>query len=599
MRLMRFLRVGDWLIHVPLVLVAAMVYSGRAAENFWPPVPRLIVMMTLLVAGGYLINDVADAATDREKHAGAAPTRAMLMTKLMTALCLMASGLVLARALPPPQAIFIAIALLLGIGYSLPGPRLKERGVLGLISPAALQRLPVFALMVEWPPRSPGLAVALGAWLFTLGIVFILEHQLEDFDTDRRSGVRTWATGGGRAKAARARAGAGWVLMGLALIVAIIRMRAVGDALPALLVPAATWLALRLLHSRYASNRRLPLRPQFSARNQVVIHGAGLSGLVAAIKLAEWGVRVEVRDGRDGLGGMAATRPSVHSVQQDPGAVAVHLGLPIEPLFQRTCREVAWIGGRRIGVRTRHWNCLRGGLKGSLDHWLLERALACGVSVRFAAPVRLDIAPTGTEILATGHNPVAFRGLGTQYESLDAWSATAEWAGEPLLLSWREAWTGGAYAYLAASHGYAHALVFSRGRALPTDARAELERVLADEIGMCLGDWTRFSGAAPMGPALERGGRLLAGAAAGFIDPFYLSGVSAALVSGGVAALAVVDPDEAERRFRAFTQPFALRQRVASRAWAAPVGSPTFWLAQAVAQFTTPVGHVHRDGTGP
>lgn len=599
MRLLRLLRVGDWLIHVPVVLVPALVYAGRAGSGFWEPIPRLLVMMTPLVAAGYLLNDVVDAAADCEKHGGALPARGTRTAKLVGAVAAIAVGLALAVALPVAQRVFVAITLLLGLAYSLPVPRLKERGVLGLIAAAALQRLPVFVLMVEWPPRSPGLAVALGAWLLVLGFVFILEHQLEDFDADRRAGVHTWAAGVGRPTAARARNAARAVLVMLALVVGLLRTRSADDVAPALLLPLATWLALRLTRTRFAASRRLPVRPHHFRRDPVVIHGAGLSGLVAAIKLAEWGVPVEVRDGRDGPGGMAAARPSVHSMLQDPAAIAAHLGLPIQPLFQRTRRETVWISGRRIELRPRHWNCLRGASEGSLDHWLLERARERGVSLRFAAPVRSEDERAGTEILATGHSPVAFRLLGLAYESLDGWSAVAPWPGEPLLLSWRERWTGGAYAYLAASHGQVHALVFSRAAALPDDARVQFERVLAREAGLCFTEWTRFAGAAPTEPVFERDGRRLAGAAAGFLDPFYLSGVSAALVSGGVAALAVVDPEEARRRFDAFTRTFSLRRRVASLAWGTPAGSPAFWLAKAAALATTPVGHVHRDGTGP
>jgi 4-hydroxybenzoate polyprenyltransferase/flavin-dependent dehydrogenase len=598
MKLLRFLRAADWLVHLPILLVAAAVFAGRAASGFWAPVPRLLVMMTLLVAGGYLVNDVVDAAADREKRGGATAARGPRTAKLAAAVAAIAGGLAMATALPAAQRVFVAITVALGLAYSLPGVRFKERGALGLVAAAALQRLPAFALLVEWPPRSPGLAVALAAWLFALGLVFILEHQLEDFDADRRAGVRTWAAGAGRAAAARARDRARAATAMLAVAVALARLRSALDVAPALLVPAATWLALRLLRTRYAASRRPPLRPHLPVRDPVVIHGAGLAGLVAAIRLAGWGVPVELRDGRDGPGGMAAARPSVHSVRQDPAAIAAHLGLPIEPLFQRTRRETGWLGGRRIHPFVRHWNCRRGACDGSLDHWLLDRARAAGASLRFGSPLRREDERAGTEILATGHSPVAFRMLGLEYEPLDGWNATTAWSGDPLLLSWREHWTGGGYAYLATSHGHAYALVFSRGVALPTEARSEFERVLASEAGLRFPEWTRLVGAAPLSTTFERDGRLLAGAAAGFIDPFYLSGVSAALVSGGVAALAVVDRPEARRRFEAFTRTFPLRRRAASLAWRAPASSPAFWLAQ-LALATSPVGHVHRDGTGP
>jgi len=54
------------------------------------------------------------------------------------------------------------------------------------------------------------------------------------------------------------------------------------------------------------------------------------------------------------------------------------------------------------------------------------------------------------------------------------------------------------------------------------------------------------------------------------IDPFYLSGVGAALVSGGLAALAEVDAIEAHRRFAGFTWRFGPKLALARWAWPRP-----------------------------
>ena len=77
---------------------------------------------------------------------------------------------------------------------------------------------------------------------------------------------------------------------------------------------------------------------------------------------------------------------------------------------------------------------------------------------------------------------------------------------------------------------------------------------------------------------ISRDGVLFAGSAAGLLDPFYLSGVEAALVSGVVAARAVDDPGGAARAFERLTRGFALKRRMARRAW-----SPSAWPAETLA----------------
>ncbi|HVP14298.1 MAG TPA: hypothetical protein VMS88_02065, partial [Terriglobales bacterium] len=86
---------------------------------------------------------------------------------------------------------------------------------------------------------------------------------------------------------------------------------------------------------------------------------------------------------------------------------------------------------------------------------------------------------------------------------------------------------------------------------------------------------------------------------AGFHDPLHGSGVAAALLSGGVAALGVVDREEARRRFAAFTRMFSIRRRLAREAWGTPASASRLWLAEALAAVVPPVGGLGRYGTGP
>jgi 4-hydroxybenzoate polyprenyltransferase len=98
---------------------------------------------------------------------------------------------------------------LLFVLYVLPPLRLKERGLLGLVTDALYAHaLPTYLAAITfealaapqggalWP-----LLASLVAWQFCLGLRNILLHQLKDADNDRRSGLRTYVTQAGELRA--------------------------------------------------------------------------------------------------------------------------------------------------------------------------------------------------------------------------------------------------------------------------------------------------------------------------------------------------------------------------------------------------------------
>ncbi|HVP14071.1 MAG TPA: UbiA family prenyltransferase, partial [Terriglobales bacterium] len=443
-RAAEFVRARDWVVQWPVVLVTAGAYAGRAGSGLLARLVWVLVMESLLVAAGYMVNDVFDAATDVGKRR-ADVAQGYRARKLAAAALAITAGLAMAWALEPAKRWLVGAQIVLGLGYSAPGIRLKERGILGLAAAASLQRLPAFALAIEWPPRVPLLASALGAWLLALGLVFILEHQREDLDADRRARVVTWSVRAGRAAAARARAQA-LVALWLATALAVMaRWGRPADVAAAALVPVATAVSIALIGRRYASNRRLPAHPASCVSRPVVVHGAGLSGLVAAIRLADWGIPVEVRERSLSPSGTTDGGQQVHSMLQDPARIAAHLGLSIESSFERTEREVAYVFGRRLTPASRHWNCSRGSAPGSLDAELLAAARARGVVLRFERPWRQPGRTESCEILATGHGPAEFEALRLPSEPLDGWCAEASWDGPPFLLTYRDHWSGSGF----------------------------------------------------------------------------------------------------------------------------------------------------------
>lgn len=90
------------------------------------------------------------------------------------------------------------LQLLLYLLYSLPGIRLKERGISGLITDAlyahsipALMAAHTYALISN-KPLGITFIVLLFAWQFCVGIRNILLHQLNDSDADQLSGTQTF-----------------------------------------------------------------------------------------------------------------------------------------------------------------------------------------------------------------------------------------------------------------------------------------------------------------------------------------------------------------------------------------------------------------------
>jgi len=147
--------------------------------------------------------------------------------------------------------------------------------------------------------------------------------------------------------------------------------------------------------------------------------------------------------------------------------------------------------------------------------------------------------------------------------------------GAPSLISYKEAYARHGFGYVASANGLLCAVVFSRG-SFPRSSLEEFERRLLETLGLDFDGWTHMRGAVPRHVPQSSSGPVpqLAGTLAGMIDPFYLSGVAPALLSGGPAALAVVDPEHAAVELRQLTRTHALKSllaRVASRPLPLPV----------------------------
>jgi 4-hydroxybenzoate polyprenyltransferase len=151
-------------------------------------------------AFGYCVNDVADRSSDM--RAGKLNRAANVSTRAWALFLALTAGISLSLALFWAAGLaslgYIFAGLLLACAYSLPPFRIKERGILGLATGAASQWvLPVFAIAAA----NPAAWTHPAAWCIALlglaiGVRWMAIHQMQDVIADRRSGVRTYASGG-------------------------------------------------------------------------------------------------------------------------------------------------------------------------------------------------------------------------------------------------------------------------------------------------------------------------------------------------------------------------------------------------------------------
>jgi ceramide glucosyltransferase len=439
-RLERFTRARDWAIQLPIIALAATFVacaSPAPADGLASVIAWACLVQGLLVCGGYVVNDLTDRAADAAKGAPGWSRRAWSIRQGL-ACALIPAGIAVAATRGGAAAAVVVLQVAKGLAYSLRPFRLKERGLSGVLAAASLQRLPGVALVWAVRPPHPAAAIACSIWLMALGVAFILEHQLEDFEADHAAGVRTWAQDAGRARVRRVRDASRWVAA----------LAAWGGAITLVMraeswvgwVAAVGWivtdlLGFALIGWRYRGDRRVPRTPQRrTCRPDVRIYGAGLAGLSAAVRLARWGMRVEVHEQRLGPGGMAESTPSVHSAQLNPAAIEQRLALRIADAFEPVERERVHWEGRSFDVPPRHVHCLRGALPKALDRRLLDAAIEAGVVVKFGSPLKVgDAFADGPCILATGLARAGGLALARPVDQIHGWVASEPWSGAPEL----------------------------------------------------------------------------------------------------------------------------------------------------------------------
>lgn len=309
------------------------------------------------------------------------------------------------------------------------------------------------------------------------------------------------------------------------------------------------------------------------ASGDVLIYGAGMSGMVAAYNLAAEGYRVVVREKEEGFGGSRVFNPSTHTTPIDLAATSEYIGIDVSAAFHPVSELSLYLHDFRINAPAAFsYHVERSSRPQSLDALLYGRCVEAGVEFEFGTPLKEeDMAslPPRT-IIACGLNAPAYRYLDIPYESWWAWMASGEGARDGYAWIWMDECIN-EYGYISYCNGIYYNLLFSYGREVDGAALEKYRAFMRRVEGFDEENWEYVHGAAPVvvpdNPRLVRNGLIMCGTISGCLDPFMGFGISGALVSGKVAAIAVSDRERAEGEFERFTRNFARVQRFKNEVW--------------------------------
>jgi 4-hydroxybenzoate polyprenyltransferase len=160
----------------------------------------VLVSILCVAAYGHVVNDVFDIEADRRAGKPNAMAQRGRGAQASLATTLFVAPFLPALLVPYPgwSIGLLLLNLLLPTIYSIPGTRLKERGVMGLIADVGGSHLlPTLFLLTALGlggSDSRHFTVVAALWSCALGVKGILNHQVADRENDLASGTSTFAT---------------------------------------------------------------------------------------------------------------------------------------------------------------------------------------------------------------------------------------------------------------------------------------------------------------------------------------------------------------------------------------------------------------------
>jgi flavin-dependent dehydrogenase len=306
--------------------------------------------------------------------------------------------------------------------------------------------------------------------------------------------------------------------------------------------------------------------------SQATVFGGGMSGLIAALNLAKEGYDVLVREKQSGFGGSRIYNPSTHVTPIDPVESSRYIGIDIKPAFHEVNTIAFYMPGVRFTIPTEGFYAVeRGDRVSSLDTLLYEECRKAGVSFEFDSPLtptELEDLPPNS-IIACGLTPSAYKMLDVPYHRWYGWITRGDIGLSDYAWTWWDDCIT-EYGYFSSVNNYFFDLLFS-SREVSRESLDKYKRFRLRNEGMEHDDWEYVSGVVPIAepnnPRLFWKGAILSGTISGAMDPLFWFGISGALVTGRVAAMAVTDPGRALADFERFTRRFRLTYYFKKKLW--------------------------------
>ena len=312
-----------------------------------------------------------------------------------------------------------------------------------------------------------------------------------------------------------------------------------------------------------------------------MIVGAGLSGMVAAINLAQKGHDVEILEKAPGIGGVSLELEEVYKQQYvfgdmtpfDLENLSNYTNVDLRrryteiddkyffktlPLarFYSYGKKYDMIFPDKIQVKLIE----RGPRKSSLDYFIYLTALEHGVKFHFDISIKDEInfkqLPEGT-ILSTGMFIGTYKMLGIPYTPIFAYFANRkmeDYNGPDLIAHFDKYLKD--FCLFTVINGVGGAVLFQKKYPLTEESKDWYRSDLEEKEGITFPDWHLSEAmlAAPTGsirnPRLFHEKFILSGTLAGMQDPLGAFGVHGALISGKIAAMASENREKAMVEFR-------------------------------------------------
>ncbi|NLD35617.1 MAG: NAD(P)-binding protein [Desulfatiglans sp.] len=302
---------------------------------------------------------------------------------------------------------------------------------------------------------------------------------------------------------------------------------------------------------------------------KITVFGAGISGLVAAINLGRAGFEVTVIDKRDNIGGSTKWHPSVHQQNFNLDATSKYINVDLSKCFQPVKKHTFYFYGRKINVEDpgNSYVCEKGSRATSIENYLYQEAKKNRVEFNFGEDFDLKKISYSRDsvikpcIVATGLEIDAYRLLNIKHSLVQGFRAVEQSSDgdDGRAVSFFGNYTNHDFAYVASYGDLIFSLLFSR-KGMSREYIDIYKKHLLKSEGISFKEWEFSSGCIPLEVNLVKNGLVFAGTISGMMDPFFLNGISGALISGKLAAEVFINRKHAYMEFNRFTKNFRIRR---------------------------------------